>query len=198
MTDQDFTIVGYALQGADNRGYFYQRSNVPACETCGLVLDPQWMNPTFVPPRTQYDFSRTYDGVTIVGEQMSNLIRTWPGVQLDPLPAAPHLSRLHASQIVKFDLDRGAPTQTAWCDTCRRYTQVSVGNGRWLQRGSVVPDGLSRTDLEVGSAFDKPHNRKLQRPILVVKPSYWMRLREADLGVQADPVRMTLVPTQGR
>jgi hypothetical protein len=148
------------------------------------------MSPTFVPPRQQYDLSHTYDGVTIVGERMTDLIRTWPGVALDPLPAAPHLSRLSSTQFVQFDLDRGTPTQTALCDTCQRYSQVATGNGRWLEPGCSVPDGLNRTDLDVGSAFDHPHNRMLQHPLLVVNRQYWFQLQEAGLGVHGDPVKM--------
>jgi hypothetical protein len=181
-------IVGYALYGADNHGYFYKGSQVSACETCGLVLDANWMSPTFVPPRSQYDLSHTYDGVTIVGERLADLIRTWPGVTLDPLTAAPNLSRLMATQVVKFDLDRGKPTQAAWCDTCHRYSQVATGKGRWIEPGGVLLDGLSRTDLVVGSAFDRPRNRMLQHPFLVVNHEYWALL--AGMGVQGRPVEV--------
>jgi hypothetical protein len=155
-----------------------------------LVLDAAWMSPTFDPPRRQYELSHTYDGVTIVGPRLAELIRGWPGVRLDPLPAAPMFCRLGATQLVEFDLDRGRPRQSKSCETCHRFTQIALGRGRWLRVGASVPDGLARTDLEVGSAFDRPKNRKLQHPLLIVNHRFWSMLDRAGLGIHGDPVRI--------
>ena len=187
MTTED-VVVGHELSGQDNRGYFYQGADVEACPTCGLVIDAEWMNPTFVPPRTRYEMSHTYDGVTIVGERLTDLIRDWPGAKLDPLPAAPMFCRLSSTRLVEVNLDHHPPNRTHWCETCGRFTQIATGGNRWLKDGTIVPDGLVRSDIAYGSAFDHPRNRMLQEPMLLVNHQFWSLIDRAELGVRGIPV----------
>jgi hypothetical protein len=46
MTTDDL-VIGLALYGQDNPGYFYRGADIEACPACGLVIDADWMNPTF-------------------------------------------------------------------------------------------------------------------------------------------------------
>ena len=187
MTTEEFE-VGRNLHGGDNGGYFFQHVKVEACPTCGLVIDADWMNPTFVPPRTRDEMSHTYDGVTIVGERLADLIRAWSGVQLDPLPAAPMFCRLSSTQVVELDLEHHPPNRTHWCETCRRFKYIATGGNRWLKDGTVVSDGLVRTDVAYGSAFDHPRNPMLQQPLLIVNDHFWSLIDRAGLGVRSTPV----------
>jgi len=187
MTTEE-VVVGFDLYGQDNRGYFYQGADVEACPTCGLVIDADWMNPTFVPARTRHEMSHTYDGVTIVGGKLADLIRDWPGVKLDPLPAAPMFCRLTSTQFVEVDLEHQPPNRTHWCERCGRFKYIATGGNRWLKDGSIVPDGLVRTDLTYGSAFDHPRNRMLQHPLLIVNHHFWSLIERGRFGVTSVPV----------
>jgi hypothetical protein len=186
-------VVGHNVHGDDDRGYFYQGGDVEACPTCGLVIDVEWMNATFVPRRTRAEMSHTYDGVTIVGEKLADLIRDWPGVQLDPLPAAPLFFRLSSTQVVEVDLEEHSPTRTHWCETCGRFKYIATGGNRSLKRGTIVPDGLVRTDITYGSAFDHPKNRMLQHPLLIVNRHFWSLIDRAGLGIRSDDVEADVV-----
>jgi hypothetical protein len=132
--------------------------------------------------------SHTYDSVTIVGERLADLIREWPGVKLDPLPAAPKFCRLSSTQVVEVDLEHRPPKRTHWCETCGRFTQIATGGSRWLKSGTIVPDGLVCTDLTYGSAFDRPTNRMLQHPLLIVNHRFWSLIDQAGFGIQGVPV----------
>lgn len=183
MSAEEFA-VGRELSGDDNRGYFYGGADVDACQTCGLVIDADWMNPTFSPPTTRSEMTHTYDGVTIVGERLADLIRDWPGVELDPLPAMPMFCRLRSTQVVEVDLEHHPPIRTHWCETCGRFTQIATGGNRWLKGGTTIPDGLARTDVAYRSAFDHPRNRMLQEPLLIVNTHFWSLIDWAEHGVR--------------
>ena len=157
------------LSGHDNGSFYYDGTEVDACPECGLVNDLEWANPTFRVKRRQLDLSYTYDGAAVASSRLADVIRSWPGVRLATLPADSGFYLVVIDQVVPSDPERSGTRMLDLCPTCGRFRQIAAGCLACLRSGTVVPDGLSRTDAVFGStpmAYER-YRKTAQSPVLV-------------------------------
>jgi hypothetical protein len=179
----------YELSAHDNQSYFYEGGNAPACEVCGLVTDPAWVNDTFRlnTKKRALDLSATYDGAFIASPRLSAFVADWPGVLLDQLKAEPGFHRIRSTCVLPFDESRGQARRFEWCAQCGRFKQIAGSFRACLAHGTLVPDGLCATSEAFGSAGDSPAQRVAQSRTLIINAEYASLLlagsfRGLDLG----------------
>lgn len=162
-------MIGFALHAGDNDSFHYEfGEGVPACPTCGLVTQLDWINPTFQLRRTDLDISYTWDLAPIVSERFVDCSRAFPGGRFLPLPSAPGFALFIVDPMVPFDANRRRTTFEDRCPACGRFGQIAGADPVYLKRGTVLPRGFSRTDVEFGSTRERPDRVTAQLPRLLV------------------------------
>ena len=152
------------LSGHDNKSYYFERTDAPACAGCGLVTDLEWINPRLRLNRKGLDFSYTYDLTPIASARFALFASRHSGARFLPLPGVNGFYLMIVDPIVRVD-----PTSIRMkdrCIVCGRYTQVAGGSTP--VPGEQIPVGFSRTDAVFGSARDRPDRKTCQHPITLV------------------------------
>lgn len=184
-------VIGYSIHAGDNDSFYYEfGEGVPACPACGLVTRLDWLNPTFLLERTGFDVSFTWDLAPTVSERFVTFVSAYPGARFLPLPAAPGFSLFILDPIVPFDAERRGTKLMDPCSGCARFTQIAGADPVYLKPGPVLPKGFSRTDIEFGSARERPDRATAQSPQFLVDPELGEALASQALrGLRLEPIR---------
>jgi hypothetical protein len=174
--------VGFVLSAPDNDSYMLRgTTQYPACSTCGLVCDREWIDPAFEVQDTRFDASYTYDGYLIVSERFRAITDT-PGAHFIDLPSSPGFYSLVIANVVPFDAVRRKTLFEQPCEECDRFFVVAGAKPAFVMVSSALADRLYRTDVEFGTGNE-------QHPLVVMGPGLAARLRKENLtGVHLQPV----------
>jgi len=184
-------VIGYAIHAGDNDSFYYEGGEgVPVCSACGLITQPDWINPTFLLERTGFDISYTWDSAPIVSARFVEFASAYPGARFLPLPSAPGFALFVVDPIVPFDAERRGTEFMDPCPGCARFTQIAGADPVYLKPGTVLPKGFSRTDIEFGSARERPDRATAQSPQFLVDPELGEALASQALrGLRLEPIR---------
>ena len=75
------------------------------------------------------------------------------------------------------------------CTSCGRFRQIA-GPHLYLKRGTMLPKGFSRTDVEFGSAhWNRPDRAIAQSPDVLVDPHLGQALADQEfVGLRLEPI----------
>jgi hypothetical protein len=175
--------AAFSLSAPDNDSYML---NGPAphdsCESCGLPIDRDWIDPSFRLNRRDLDMSYTYDGYLIGSEKFMEATSR-RGARFISLRSTPGFYSIRVDITVRFDAVRRKVTTENWCPRCQRYRSVAGALPVYLLPGEVIPrDRLVRTELEFGSGNE-------QHPIVMAGSDLAKELLAASLtGLTLRPV----------
>jgi len=184
-------LIGYSIHAADNDSFYYEfGEGVPACPACGLVTEPDWLNPAFDLQRIDQDISHTWDLALVVSKRFAEFATAYPGARFLPLPSAPGFALLTVDPTVPFDAERRGTTFEYPCSACGRFTEIAGADPVYLKPGTVLPKGFSRTDVEFGSAHWKRPDRLIaQSPRRLVDPQLGEALAaQGFVGLRLEPI----------
>ena len=184
-------VLGYAIHAADNDSFYYELAeHVPACPACGLVTEPDWLNPTFDLKRTDLDISYTWDAALIVSEKFVKFAGSYPGGRFLQLPSVPGFALFTVEPTVPFDAERRGTTFEDPCGACGRFTQIAGADPIYLKLGTVLPEGFSRTDVVFGSAhWNRPDRFIAQSPGFLVDSELGRTLAAQEfVGLRLEPI----------
>ena len=166
--------MAYVLSAPDNNAYMLaEGASYPACPTCGLATDREWINPGFKPGDVRLDASYTYDGYLIVSERFRSATQN-RGAQFIELPAAPGFYSLVSDDEVPLDAEKRETVFEQPCERCGRFFVVAGATPAFLKLAEPLPDRLFRTDIKFGTGNE-------QAPLTVVGPGLAAQLRETNL-----------------
>jgi hypothetical protein len=121
----------------------------------------------------RWDVSYTYDGYCVVSDRFREVLGDRGASYID-LPSEPSFFALFATKQVGFDAERRRTRFERFCNECRRFTDVAGATPAFSKEMTLLPNELSRTDVEFGSG-DERH------PLLLLGPGSAAELRAADL-----------------
>ncbi len=178
-------MIGFSMDAADNDRYYFENTSVPACESCGLVYETDWVNESFVLNRPRLDASSTFDGALVVSERFRRAVAGVDGARFVSLPSTTDAFLLVVERTVAIDQEARNVRQLDKCSRCGRFTQIAGATPVFLPAGVALEPGFSATDLHFGSARSNfPHSpgRKMaQSPIVLVDPATAERMALAEL-----------------
>ena len=190
MTDVQ---IGSSLSGHDNKSFFYEGSAAPACATCSLVTDLEWVNPDFKLVKTNLDFSYTYDDAPVASSRFVKAVAQCDGATYLPLPSAPGFFLFVVRREAAFDAVARRTKSFDECPTRGRMTQVAGAMPVILKPGAVLASGFSRTDLVFGSASYGWERKTCQGPVFLADPDCVDRLTTIKLrGLVLEPIKTKL------
>lgn len=155
-------------------------ADLPVCTACGLV------DAGFAPAELDFkvnvsgpfDFTRTYDGATIVSQRFRTVLDDTPGATFTPLKHHPGLFLLSSTLVVPVVGFRGFElSREKWCDQCDRYASI-VGSFEPAPE-FVWQRGMYRSDEVLG--WTRLTEPSAQSPTLYVDNATGELLRSADL-----------------
>jgi len=166
--------LAFVLSGPDNDSYMLDGVEVWRCGTCGLPMDREVANPTFVLRDRRWDLSYTYDGYCIVSERFHAALGDQDAIYR-ALPSEPDFFVLSSDRFVDFDAERRGTRFEDRCDECGRYRSVAGATPAFLTDPVPLASNLARTNVEFGTGDE-------QRPLLLVGTEAAARLRADGLA----------------
>lgn len=135
------------------------RTGLRRCEACGQLLR-KWDEPLeeIRIKKRKYDYSITYDGVTIVSPRFrwcysSNSL---VGLEFRELPDDRDFFAIRPTRVVRYDADTRGTTFDKLCPKCGRFGEVIGATPVFLVSGTSIGENeFVRTDLEFGSADEQ-------------------------------------------
>lgn len=171
-------IVCYELFGWNNNSHmtgsceklFPELIDIPKCEVCGYRTDYRYHNPNFKLRKKAYDYSSTYDSVTIVSDAFKKFCEEnqYDNLEFIPLAKAPGFFQFYIKgNIIEYTAHR----EENLCPTCGFYESV-IGPGIDLEKISEpLKDGFYQSDLWFASGNEKS-------PVEIIAPETFVKLKE--------------------
>lgn len=170
-------IIGYDLYGWDNKSHmtgsceklFSGLTDIPRCKDCGYRTDYRYNNPAFILKRKGFDFSSTYDGVTIVSERFKRFCENnhYSNLAFIPILNAPNYFQFYIKgNIIEFT----AHTKENFCESCKQFENI-IGPGINLEKiNEPLIDGFYQSDLWFASGNEKS-------PVIIVAPETYRKMK---------------------
>lgn len=171
-------VLGYELFGWDNNSHmtgscdklFSELTDIPKCNVCGYRTDYRYHNPNFKLRRKAYDYSSTYDGITIVSNAFKEFCEEnkYDNLEFIALPKALGFFQFNVNgNLIEYTAHR----KENLCTTCGFYESV-VGPTINLEKiNNPLKDGFYQSDLWFASGNEKS-------PIFLIAADTFKKLKE--------------------
>lgn len=170
-------IVGYELYAWANKSHmtgsceklFAELTDLPKCKVCGYRTDYRYNNPAFVLKRKGFDFSSTYDGITVVSLRFKEFCEhnNYENLVFIPLLKAPNYFQFYIKEnFVEYTAHR----KENFCESCEQFESI-IGPGMNLEKiYEPLVDGFYQSDLWFASGNEK-------HPIVVIAPETFQKMK---------------------
>ena len=170
-------IVGYRLNGWDNKSWmtgswnklFPELIDIPKCKICGYRTDYKYNNPGFVLKRKAFDFSSTYDGITIVSLRFKEFCdqNDYDNIVFTPLLKAPDYFQFYIKDNI---LEYTAHRKENFCESCEQFESV-IGPRINLEKiDEPLTEGFYQSDLWFASGNEKS-------PVTIIAPETYKKMK---------------------
>lgn len=167
-------IVGYGISGPDNDSYLNPDGwGKSICEVIDFVnYREKFLSEKFRVKRSNFNWSNTYDGGTIVSQKFRDfcLRNNYEGLEFYPLKKQKELYLFKCSIITKFDIDRRQTKFEEYKEECKMYNSIAGAHPICLKSNKVLSDGFYSTDIKFGGGYE-------QSPILIIGVDTYNKLK---------------------
>lgn len=170
-------IIGYNLSGWDNKSWmtgtceklFPELTDIPKCKVCGYRTDYRYNNPGFVLKRKTFDFSSTFDNITIVSLRFKDFCEknSYENLVFIPLLKTPNFFQFYIKgNVIEFT----AYSKENYCESCEQFESI-IGPGIKLEKiDKPLTDGFYQSDLWFASGNEKS-------PITIIAPETFKKMK---------------------